>query len=357
MIIDTELNSAAQIPSDVCLRAAVEAERRGFGCVWKGAANSRDPFVLLSGMATLTQRIQFGTAIYHVFGSSPVTLAMQAATFNEMSGGRLLLGIGVGNPVIAGWHGQEFSRPLRLAREYIEIIRAIYSGEKIPAIEGDFFSTRRGFKLAFEPPKEPLEIWLAGLGPQMARLAGKISDGIVINMADGDVLGEIIATFRDGARDAGRDPAGLNAVSKIRVSLHEDVTKARWALKKVLTFYALQQGYSEVLRRMGWGEVVDTVATKHRTEGFGAARRSIPDEMLEAVPMYAGTDLSGLPAKLAVHEAAGVTRCNVAYVPADDSRQWEEIQHFLGLAEGVIGHDSFPGQRSGSGAGLQGSVR
>jgi 5,10-methylenetetrahydromethanopterin reductase len=354
VIIDTEFNSAAQIPSDVCLRAAVEAEKRGFGCVWKGAANNRDPFVLLSGMAALTERIRFGTAIYHVFGSSPVTLGIQAATFNEMSGGRLLLGIGVGNPVIAGWHGQEFLRPLALAREYIQIIRAVYSGEKIPAIEGELFSTRGGFKLAFEPPREPLEVWLAGLGPQMARLAGKISDGIVINMADGDVLGEIVSTFRDGAKGAGRDPAGLHAVSKIRVSLHEDVTQARWALKKVLVFYALQRGYSEVLRRMGWGDVVDTIATAHRTEGFSAARRAVPDEMIEAVPMYAGTDLSGLPAKLAVHEAAGVDRCNVAYVPADDSRQWEEIQRFLGLAEDIIGHASVPAQR---GVVAQGGVR
>jgi alkanesulfonate monooxygenase SsuD/methylene tetrahydromethanopterin reductase-like flavin-dependent oxidoreductase (luciferase family) len=345
MIIDTEFNSAAQIPSDICLRAAVEAEQRGFGCVWKGAANNRDPFVLLSGMAALTERIAFGTAIYHVFGSSPVTLGIQAATFSEMSGGRLLLGIGVGNPVIAGWHGQQFTRPLALAREYIQIIRAVYAGEKIPAIEGEFFSTRGGFKLAFEPPRQPLQVWLAGLGPQMARLAGKISDGVVINMADGDVLGEIIATFRDGARDAGRDPAAVHAVSKIRVSLHEDITQARWALKKVLVFYALQRGYSEVLRRMGWGQVVDTIAATHKTQGFTAARRAVPDEMLEAVPMYAGTDLSGLPAKLAIHQAAGVDRCNVAYVPSDDTRQWQEIRHFLGLAETIIAQASVPAQR------------
>jgi 5,10-methylenetetrahydromethanopterin reductase len=262
-----------------------------------------------------------------------------------MSGGRLLLGIGVGNPVIAGWHGQQFTRPLALAREYIQIIRAVYAGEKIPAIEGEFFSTRGGFKLAFEPPRQPLQVWLAGLGPQMARLAGKISDGVVINMADGDVLGEIIATFRDGARDAGRDPAAVHAVSKIRVSLHEDITQARWALKKVLVFYALQRGYSEVLRRMGWGQVVDTIAATHKTQGFTAARRAVPDEMLEAVPMYAGTDLSGLPAKLAIHQAAGVDRCNVAYVPSDDTRQWQEIRHFLGLAETIIAQASVPAQR------------
>jgi alkanesulfonate monooxygenase SsuD/methylene tetrahydromethanopterin reductase-like flavin-dependent oxidoreductase (luciferase family) len=341
VIIDTEFNSAAQIPSDICLRAAVAAERRGFGCVWKGESNSRDPLVLLSAMAALTSELKLGTAIYHVFGRSPVTMGIQAATFNELSGGRLLLGLGVGNGIISGWHGQEFSRPVRLAREYIEIVRAVYSGERVPDINGDFFSTRGGFRLAFKPPQEPLEIWLAGLGPQLARLAGKFCGGVMINMANGEMISEIAENVRVGAKEAGRDPDDIQIVSKIRVSLHEDVSRARWALKKVLTFYSLQQGYSQMLHRMGWGDVVDTIQLKYRTEGFAAARRSIPDEMIDGVPMYAGTDLSGLPAKLASHAAAGVTRCNVAYVPADDSRQWQEIDNFLTLAGSVIGEGRF----------------
>lgn len=336
MIIDTEFNSAAQIPSDICLRAAVEAERRGFGCVWKGESNSRDPIVLLSAMAALTSKVRLGTAIYHVFGRSPVTMGIQAATFNEMSGGRLLLGLGVGNGIIAGWHGAEFARPVRLAREYIEIVRAVYSGEKVPDIAGDFYSTYGGFRLSFRPPPAPLDIWLAGLGPQMARVAGKLCSGVMINMANGEMISEIAGNVRDGARQAGRDPGDIQIVSKIRVSLHEDVTKARWALKKVLTFYSLQQGYSQMLHRMGWGDVVQTIQHKYRTEGFGAARRSIPDEMIDGVPMYAGHDLSGLPAKLAGHAAAGVTRCNVAYVPADDSLQWQEIERFLSLSEAMM---------------------
>jgi alkanesulfonate monooxygenase SsuD/methylene tetrahydromethanopterin reductase-like flavin-dependent oxidoreductase (luciferase family) len=336
VIIDTEFNSAAQIPSSICLRAAVEAERRGFGCVWKGESNSRDPMVLLSAMAALTSEVKLGTAIYHVFGRSPVTLGIQAATFNEMSGGRLLLGLGVGNGIIAGWHGEQFRRPLALAREFIEIVRAVYSGEKVPDISGDFFSSRGGFKLSFKPPEAPLDIWLAGLGPQMARLAGKLCGGVMINMANREMISEIASNVREGAREAGRDLAEIQIVSKIRVSLHEDITRARWALKKVLTFYSLQQGYSQMLHRMGWGAAVGTIQEKYRTEGFAAARRSVPDEMIDGVPMYAGTDLSGLPAKLASHASAGVSRCNVAYVPADDTRQWQEIERFLTLADCIV---------------------
>src|SRR5690606_30649367 len=158
-----------------------------------------------------------------------------------------------------------------------------------------------------------LRIWIAGLGPQMARLAGRIADGIVINMADPPMIRRIVDDFRSGARDAGRDPDSLEVVSKVRVSLAADPAVARWALKKVLTFYSLQRGYSETLTKMGWGEVVTAVKAAHRSQGFAAARALIPDEMVDSVPMYADRDLTRLPAKLAEYEQAGSTRCIVAY--------------------------------------------
>ena len=332
MIIDTEFNSAAQIPSKICLDAAVLAEQQGFGCVWKGESNSRDPMVLLSAMAARTTTLDLGTAIYHVFGRSPVTLGFQAATFNELSDGRLILGLGVGNPISAAWHGQQFDRPLRRMREYVEILRAVYSGEKVPDYEGDFYSTSSNFKLAFQPPDTPLRVWVAGLGPQMAKLAGKLTDGIVINIANPPIIREIVEHAREGAREAGRDPNALEVVSKLRVSLAPDPADARWALKKVLTFYSLQRGYSEVLCQMGFEPIVRKVQDTHKSDGFAAARKQIPDEMLEVVPMYAGSDLAGLPARLEEYAAAGSTRCVVAYVPSGDDL-WGELKHYLEIAD------------------------
>jgi alkanesulfonate monooxygenase SsuD/methylene tetrahydromethanopterin reductase-like flavin-dependent oxidoreductase (luciferase family) len=332
VIIDTEFNSAAQIPSKICVDAAVLAEQQGFGCVWKGESNSRDPMVLLSAMAARTSTLDLGTAIYHVFGRSPVTLGFQAATFNELSDGRLILGLGVGNPIIAAWHGEKFDRPLRRMREYVEIVRAVYSGEKVSDYEGDFYSTSSAFKLAFTPPAAPLRLWIAGLGPQMAKLAGKLSDGIVINIANPPIIREILENAREGAREAGRDANTIEVVSKVRVSLAENVDEARWALKKVLTFYSLQRGYSAVLCQMGFEDIVTKVQQTHKSEGFAAARKLIPDEMFEVVPMYAGTDLSALPAKLKEYEEAGSTRCVVAYVPSGEDL-WGELQNYLNLAD------------------------
>ena len=333
MIIDTEFNSAAQVPAKICADAAALAEERGFGGVWKGESNSRDPLVLLTAYAARTSRLELGTAIYHMYGRSPVTLGIQAATLNEYSDGRLLLGLGVANEVIAAWHGDTYDRPLRRMREYVEILRATYSGERVE-YAGDFYASTKGFKLAFEPPPHPLRVLLAALGPQMTRLAGRISDGVVINMADPAKVREIVERCHEGAREAGRDSSGFEVATKLRVALNPDPAYAKQTLKKVLTFYALQTGYSQMLREMGFAEDVDRIRNAYEHDGFRAARDQVSDDLFAGVPMFAGSNMDGLAERLDGYREAGVTRMIVAFVPTGDDL-WGEIQHFLESADFV----------------------
>jgi alkanesulfonate monooxygenase SsuD/methylene tetrahydromethanopterin reductase-like flavin-dependent oxidoreductase (luciferase family) len=333
VIYDTEFNSAAQVPAKICVDAAGLAEKRGFGAVWKGESNSRDPLVLLTAYAARTSRLGLGTAIYHVYGRSPVTLGIQAATLNEYADGRLLLGLGVANETIAAWHGDTYERPLRRIREYVDIVRATYSGERVE-YEGDFYSSTRGFKLAFEPPSHPLRVMLAALSPQSARLAGKISDGVIINMANPARVREIVGWCNEGAESVGRDPAGFEVTAKLRVAIHEDAAHARRTLNKVLTFYALQNGYGQMLREMGFAEEVDRIRDVYAREGFHAARDQVSDDLFAGVPMFAGSSLDGLPERLEAYREAGVTRMIVACVPTADDL-WSEIRHFLDAADFV----------------------
>ena len=333
MIYDTEFNSAAQVPAKICADAAELAEERGFGGVWKGESNSRDPLVLLTAYAARTSRLELGTAIYHMYGRSPVTLGIQAATLNEYADGRLLLGLGVANGTIAAWHGDTYERPLRRIREYVEVVRATYSGERVE-YEGDFHSSTKGFKLAFEPPPYPLRIMLAALGPQMARLAGKISDGVVINMASPARVREIVEWCHDGARAAGRDPADFQVVAKLRVALNPDAAFAKQSLKKVLTFYALQNGYSQMLRDMGFTEDVERIRDAYARDGFRAARDQVSDDLFAGVPMFAGSTLDGLAERLDAYREAGVTRMIVAPVPTGDD-VWGELRSFVEAADFV----------------------
>lgn len=333
MFIDTEFNSAAQVPAAICLQATELAEQRGFGAVWKGESNSRDPLVLLSAYAARTKRIELGTAIYHMYGRSPVTLGIQAATLNEYSKGRLILGLGVANGTIAAWHGDTYDRPLRRIREYIEITRATYAGERVEH-EGEMYSSTKGFKLAFEPPEQPLRIWLAALGEKMAKLAGRIADGVVINMANPSRIRQIVEWCHEGAVAAGRDPKTFQVVAKVRVARSDDAAVARATLKKVLTFYALQNGYGQMLGDMGFGDDVNRVRVAYASDGFRAARGQVSDDLLAGVPMYGASSFDGLSDWLKPYADAGATRMIVAYVPSGDDL-WGEIESFLDSADYV----------------------
>ena len=110
MIYDVEINSAAHYPAADVPGLIELAEQVGFGAFWKGESNSTDPIVMLSAVASRTRKIKLGTAIYHIYGRSPVTLGIQAATLQDLSGGRLLLGLGVAHKSIAAWHGGVFDR-------------------------------------------------------------------------------------------------------------------------------------------------------------------------------------------------------------------------------------------------------
>src|ERR671911_1660558 len=128
MIYDVEINSAAHYPAAEVPGLVVLAEQVGFGAFWKGESNSTDPVVMLSAVASRTKTIKLGTAIYHIYGRSPVTLGIQAATLQDLSGGRLLLGLGVANKAIAGWHGGGFAPPLTRGGRVIPDARKRESG-------------------------------------------------------------------------------------------------------------------------------------------------------------------------------------------------------------------------------------
>src|SRR5438876_6435672 len=250
MIYDVEINSAAHYPAADVPGLIELAERVGFGAFWKGESNSTAPIVMISAVASRTKTIKLGTAIYHIYGRSPVTLGIQSATLQDLSGGRLLLGLGVANKTIASWHGGVFDHPLTRAREYIEILRKTAAGERVE-YQGKVYSTMQPglptFQLSWKPSHPSFPIYLAGLGPQMTRLVGQISDGVFINMGTPSTIREIADRVRAGAVEAGRDPNKVQIIAKVRVSLNADRAMARSRLRQVLTFYNIADHYRDML--------------------------------------------------------------------------------------------------------------
>jgi alkanesulfonate monooxygenase SsuD/methylene tetrahydromethanopterin reductase-like flavin-dependent oxidoreductase (luciferase family) len=316
MKIDIEFNSGAQLPMNAIPDLARAAEAHGFDCAWGGEANNKDPTVMLSAIAAVTTRLKVGSAIYHILGRTPATLALQAMGLDELSGGRFLLGIGSSNPTIAKWHGQSFDRPLSRIQEYIEITRAAMRGEKLN-FEGKFF-TAQNFKMAFKPSGRSIPIYVAAFGPKMTRLAGRISDGVLINMANPTEISRIAAEVKAGAQEAGKDPSKMEIICKIRCSIAPNYGVAREALSHALTYYALADYYRELLGRMGFVEEVEAMRAAWKTGGFHAARALISDRMFNSLPLVAATSAPEVVEQIRPYIEAGATRIILPYVAASD---------------------------------------
>jgi alkanesulfonate monooxygenase SsuD/methylene tetrahydromethanopterin reductase-like flavin-dependent oxidoreductase (luciferase family) len=187
-------------------------------------------------------------------------------------------------------------------------------GEKL-SFTGRYF-TAHNFKMAFKPSGRTVPIYLAAFGPKMSRLAGRISDGVLINMANPTEIRRIAAEARAGALEAGRDPASLEIICKIRCSIAEQYQVARDALSHALAYYALADYYRELLGRMGFANEVEAMRAAWKDQGFHAARRLITDRMFEALPLVAATSAREVIEQITPYAEAGATRIILPYVAA-----------------------------------------
>src|ERR687883_940411 len=154
-----------------------EAERLGYDSVWTAEAYGSDAATILGWLAGQTTRIRLGAAIFQMPARSPAMTAMTAATIDQLSGGRMLLGIGSSGPQVAeGWHGQRFANQLQRTREYVDVVRMAlardrveYHGEtlELPLPDGP----GKPLKLTIAPIQSSMPIYVAAIGPRNTALA------------------------------------------------------------------------------------------------------------------------------------------------------------------------------------------
>ena len=155
-----------------------EAERLGYDSVWTAEAYGSDAATILAWLAQATTTIKLGSAIFQMPGRSAAMTAMTAATIDQLSHGRMLLGIGTSGPQVAeGWHGQRFAQQLQRTREYVEVVRMAlarerleYRGEtlELPLPDGP----GKALKLMIAPVQERMPIYIAAFGPKNTQLTG-----------------------------------------------------------------------------------------------------------------------------------------------------------------------------------------
>ncbi|MFC4449949.1 TIGR04024 family LLM class F420-dependent oxidoreductase [Halorussus aquaticus] len=272
---------AAQPSIDDIVSLTQRAEDRGYRRAWLPETWGRDAATVLSAMAERTDDIGIGPSILNVYSRSPALVGQTAATLQELSDGRMRLGIGPSGPaVIEGWHGQSFERPLRRTREYIDIVRQVLSGETVDYAGEEF--TVGGFRLRCDPPETPVSIDAAGMGPKSVELAGRFADGWHALMLTPDGIRDRLEDLRRGAELGDRDPDDVRATLSMTCAVSEDGERARELARQHLAFYVGAMGtfYRETLSRQGYEETAEAVATAWGNGDQAAASAAIDDDLL-----------------------------------------------------------------------------
>jgi len=217
-----------------------EAERLGYDSVWAAEAYGSDAATVLGWLAGQTSTIKIGSSIFQMPGRSATMTAMTAATLDQLSGGRMLLGIGSSGPQVSeGWHGVRFARQLQRTREYVEVVRLALSRERVeyhgqtidlPLPDGP----GKALKLTIAPVQERIPIYIAAIGPKNTELTGEIADGWLPMLVAPEHLGELRKPLEVGAARAGRTLDDFDIAPSVQVMVSDDVAAARDAMRRHL---------------------------------------------------------------------------------------------------------------------------
>jgi F420-dependent oxidoreductase-like protein len=277
------------------------AESLGFDAAFVTHIAGHDSLTVISAYATATERIRLGTGVVPIYTRTPATMAQTAATIDELSDGRFLLGLGVSHRVVVeGWHGQTIDRPAAEMREYIAIVRAILRGEEPPA--GEKWQT--SFHLAGVQPRTKLPIFMAALSPAMLRLAGEIADGVILWLCNPNYVRDVVVPeVSKGRERAERTLEGFEIVAAVPGALTDDVSAAHATMRSELVSYFGLPFYRAMLERSGFG---DEIAAYDAAGGeFEGMSEAISNRFLDVLTAIG--DESQVRAGMERYLEAGVT--------------------------------------------------
>ncbi|MDJ0462864.1 LLM class F420-dependent oxidoreductase [Streptomyces sp. H27-C3] len=269
------------------LDLAREAENLGYDSVWTAEAWGSDVFTPLTWIAAHTSRIRLGTAIAQMAARAPTATAMHALTLDHLSGGRMMLGLGLSGPqVVEGWYGRPFpASPLTATREYVEVIRQVLRREAPVEIDGRFHShpyrgedgtgTGKALKPITHPLRAGLPILLGAEGPKNIAQTTRIADGwlpLYWSPTRADVYEASLAGV----------PEGFMIAPMARAQVCDDVAEGLLPVKAMLGLYiggmghATRNFHADLMARMGFE------AEAHRVQELFLAGRE--EEAVLAVP-------------------------------------------------------------------------
>ncbi|SIQ95535.1 coenzyme F420-dependent oxidoreductase, NP1902A family [Haladaptatus litoreus] len=273
---------AAQPSVETLVDLTQQAEELGYERAWLPETWGRDAVTSLTAMALGTEEIGLGPSILNVYSRSPALIGQTAATLQEVSDGRMRIGLGPSGPVvIQGWHGAEFDRPLRRTRETIDIVKNVLSGETVN-YDGDCF-TLAGFRLRCDAPETPPAIDAAGMGPKSVELAGRFADGWHATVFTPDGMRDRLEDLRRGVELGNRDADDVRVTLSLTCCALEDGERARKLARQHSAFYVGGMGtyYRDSLARQGYEELANDISSAWGSGDKERATELVGDELLD----------------------------------------------------------------------------
>ncbi|MGO9822602.1 MAG: LLM class F420-dependent oxidoreductase [Solirubrobacteraceae bacterium] len=293
--------------------SVVEAERLGFDSVWTAEAYGSDALMPLAWWGAATQQIKLGTAIVQISARTPAATAMAAMTLDHLSGGRVILGLGVSGPqVVEGWYGQPFAKPLARMREYIGVLRDIWArcgpvtnegphyplplrAPTDPAWRGPLVGTGLGkpLKSSIHPLRNEIPIYLAAEGPKNIAMAAELCDGWLALFYSPYEDDFYRATLDEGFARAGarRSADEFEVAATVPLIVTDDVEGAADALRPMYALYFGGMGargtnfHANVAIRMGYEAEVAKIQELYLGGHKDEAAAAVPTRLVEQLTL------------------------------------------------------------------------
>jgi F420-dependent oxidoreductase-like protein len=301
-----------------------EAERLGYDSVWAAEAYGSDTASVLGWLAGQTSRIRLGSGIFQMPARSAAMTAMTAATIDQLSGGRMILGIGSSGPQVAeGWHGQRFAKQLQRTREYVAVIRMALARERVE-FHGETLDLPlpdgpgKALKLTISPIQERIPIYIAAIGPKNTALAGEIADGWIPTLFSPEHVSELRPLLEEGAARSSRSLDGFDIAPTVNVFVIDDLAAARDAMRPFIALYVGGMGsrkqnfYNQLIQRYGFEAEAQLIQDLYLEGKREEAMAAIPDALIDAVSLCGPADV--VRERLAIYRDAGVGTLGVTPV-------------------------------------------
>ena len=290
----------------------VELESLGYTDLWSSEADAHDAFTPLALASQWAPTLRLGTAIVPAYTRSPALMAQSVATMAAAAPGRFVFGIGTSSDVIVErWNGIGFTEPYRQVRDMVRFLGDSLGGEKVTGTYGR--SEVRGFRLGLVP-EQPPQVMVAALREGMLRLAGRESDGAIVNW----LSAEDVATVAPVVHGAAPEGAQREVVARIFVMPDLDRDTVLWLGRRMIAAYLTVPVYRAFHEWLGRGEVLAEMwrlwAEGDRAAATEAIPESVVDELIVSGPGAACRE------HLDRYVANGITTPVVALLPVGDQQ-------------------------------------